>query len=37
MGSFGESKTRWIAIVSSTTPRFGPRWPPVRATFVTRN
>src|SRR3954447_22094875 len=23
-------------MVSSTTPRFGPRWPPVRATDVTR-
>ncbi len=26
-----------VAIVSSTTPRFGPRCPPVRATFSTRN
>src|SRR4051794_6201140 len=24
-------------MVSSTTPRFGPRWPPVRATVATRN
>ena len=38
MRSRGESKTRWIAIVSSTTPRLGPRWPPARecATFSTR-
>src|SRR5438477_5785120 len=27
--SRGVSKTRCNAIVSSTTPRFGPRWPPV--------
>src|SRR6476469_10160001 len=27
--SFGVSKTRWSAMVNSTTPRFGPRWPPV--------
>src|SRR5438477_2425816 len=27
--SRGVSKTRWSAIVSSTTPRFGPRCPPV--------
>jgi hypothetical protein len=32
--SVGESKARCKAIVSSTTPRFGPRWPPVRVTFV---
>ena len=37
IGSFGESKTRCSAIVSSTTPRFGPRCPPVRETFSTRN
>ena len=29
--SRGESKTRWIAMVSSTTPRLGPRWPPLVA------
>ena len=28
--SRGESKTRWIAMVSSTTPRLGPRWPLLR-------
>src|ERR1041385_1389324 len=27
--SRGVLKTRWSAMVSSTTPRFGPRWPPV--------
>src|ERR1700736_3236877 len=27
--SRGVSNTRWSAIVNSTTPRFGPRWPPV--------
>ena len=32
----GESKTRCSASVSSTTPRLGPRWPPVRETFATR-
>src|SRR3954453_3138683 len=31
MRSRGESKTRWMAIVSSTTPRLGPRWPPTGA------
>src|SRR3954451_7331505 len=34
--SCGEENTRCSAMVSSTTPRFGPRWPPVRATDVTR-
>ena len=34
--SRGESKTRWMAMVSSTTPRFGPRCPPVRETSSTR-
>src|SRR3954467_13356772 len=34
--SCGESKTRCNAMVSSTTPRFGPRWPPVLETSVTR-
>ena len=27
MRSLGESKTRWMARVSSTTPRLEPRWP----------
>ena len=36
-GSEGESKTRWMASVSSTTPRFGPRCPPVADTLATRN
>ena len=31
--SLGVSKTRCSAMVSSTTPRFGPRWPPVLATL----
>src|SRR4051794_12178746 len=34
--SCGDSNTRCSAMVSSTTPRFGPRWPPVRATELTR-
>ena len=37
IGSFGESNTLCIASVSSTTPRFGPRCPPVRETFSIRN
>ena len=32
--SRGESNTRWIASVSSTTPRLGPRWPPVFDTLA---
>ena len=36
MASSGEEKTRCRAIVSSTTPRFDPRWPPVTDTLVTR-
>ncbi|CPU66084.1 Uncharacterised protein [Mycobacteroides abscessus] len=35
--SVGDENTRCIAMVSSTTPRFGPRWPPVRETESTRN
>src|SRR5450759_2383527 len=35
--SLGDSNTRCRAIVSSTTPRFGPRWPPVFETDWTRN
>src|SRR5579872_1046805 len=35
--SSGELKTRWRAIVSSTAPRFEPRWPPVFETDSTRN
>ena len=34
--SRGESKTRCSAMVSSTTPRLGPRWPPVLETASTR-
>src|SRR5690349_14448729 len=37
MRSTGDSKTRCRATVSSTTPRLGPRWPPVLATACTRN
>ena len=33
--SRGESRRRWRAIVSSTTPSELPRWPPVRATVET--
>ena len=36
IASCGESNTRCSAMVSSTTPRFGPRWPPVRLTLVIR-
>src|SRR5690348_12696965 len=36
IASAGLSKTRWRASVSSTTPRLGARWPPVRAIFSTR-
>ena len=32
----GVSKTRWRAMVSSTTPRFGPRCPPVVARVLMR-
>src|SRR6266567_7051979 len=35
--SLGLSNTRWSARVSSTTPRLGPRWPPVLETVATRN
>ncbi len=35
--SRGESNTRWRARVSSTTPRFEPRWPPVVVTVSTMN
>ena len=31
IASFGDSKTRCRASVSSTTPRLGPMWPPLRA------
>ncbi len=34
--SRGDSNARWMAMVSSTTPRFGPRWPPVRETSAMR-
>src|ERR1700722_5067412 len=37
IGSCGESNTRCNASVSSTTPRLGPRWPPVAATLWIRN
>src|SRR5437660_63793 len=37
MRSFGLSNTRCSARVSSTTPRLGPRWPPVLDTVATRN
>src|SRR5919109_5481820 len=37
MRSTGDSKTRWSAMESSTTPRLGPRCPPVLATACTRN
>src|SRR6478609_388700 len=37
MLSRGESKIRCTAMVSSTTPRFGPRWPPVWETLPIRN
>src|SRR5262245_8165408 len=37
IGSCGESNTRCSARVSSTTPRFGPRCPPVAATLWIRN
>src|SRR3954447_7785049 len=37
MRSTGDSKTRWSAMDSSTTPRLGPRCPPVLATACTRN
>src|SRR5215475_10222826 len=36
MVSRGESNTRCSATVSSTTPRFGPKWPPTLATAETR-
>src|SRR6476469_3411906 len=36
MVSRGLSKTRCRAMVSSTTPRLGPRWPPVLETDSTR-
>src|SRR5258708_3287988 len=36
MRSFGESNTQCSAIVSSTTPRFGPRWPLVLVTVSIR-
>src|ERR1700753_826409 len=37
IGSCGESNTRCSASVSSTTPRLGPRCPPVAATLWIRN
>ena len=37
IGSCGESNTRCNASVSSTTPRLGPRCPPVAATLWIRN
>src|SRR6478752_7172881 len=37
IGSCGESNTRCIRRVSSTTPRLGPRCPPVAATLWIRN
>src|SRR5699024_3594878 len=36
-GSDGASKTRCSAIVSSTTPRLGPKCPPVAETFSIKN
>src|SRR2546422_2227143 len=37
MRSWGLRKTRCSASVNSTTPRLGPRWPPVLDTVATRN
>ena len=37
MASLGESKTRCNAIVNSTTPRFGPKCPPVFETLEIKN
>src|SRR6266567_5192059 len=37
IASVGLSNTLWSAKVSSTTPRFGERWPPVREVCSTRN